>query len=210
MRLLKLTPSQRDPNRYGAEFEDGERLAVTVALIADYSLFTGCELDDEAYAALKVDASRMKIRERALRILGSRNMSRREMIDRLGEKGEDPAAAEETADWLISLGALNDGEYAAMIVRHYASKGYGAMRIRGELYRRGIEKELWEEALDVLPDMEASAYDALKAKLRGSTPDRKELKRALDALLRRGFSWEEVRAAKTRYFTEIGENTDEE
>ncbi len=174
MRLDKLTQSPRDPNRFEAEFQNGESLTVTVALIADYSLYSGCELDEETYEALKKAAADRRARERALRILGRRSMSRRELTERLTKKGEDAIRAEETADWLTDIGALDDAEYAAMIVRHYSARGYGAYRIRDELYRRGIDRELWEDALSQLPDMEETAYEALKARLKGERPDKAE------------------------------------
>ena len=36
------------------------------------------------------------------------------------------------------MGFLNDGRYAALVVRHYAGKGYGPARVRQELQRRGV------------------------------------------------------------------------
>ena len=38
----------------------------------------------------------------------------------------------------------------------------------------------------------------LCSKLKSTSPDRAELKKATDALLRRGFSWREISAAKER------------
>lgn len=65
-------------------------------------------------------------------------MSVKELTDRLKEKGESPENAEDAAAWLQEMHLLDDAQYAAMCVRHYAAKGYGAGRIRNELYRRGI------------------------------------------------------------------------
>lgn len=199
MKVLKLTHLDKKPGTFYAEFEDGERLRVSVALIADYSLYTGRVLDDVEYNALKSSAESSSAKSRALRILGKRNMSRREIAGRLIQKGESEETAEETADWLIKIGAVNDAEYAALIVRHYISKGYGKMRIYDELYRRGIEKELWDDALSELPDTDDGAYNFLVSKLRGTEPDKKELKRVTDALYRRGFSWDEIKSASLRY-----------
>lgn len=202
MKLIKLTRSQRSPETFYAEFEDGARLRVTVALIADFSLFTGRELEADDYASLQSAAAASSAKARALRILGQRSMSRRQITERLIQKGETADAAEATADWLDTIGAVNDPEYAASIVRHYAARGYGKMRITDELYRRGIDKELWDEALCQLPDMEEKAYDFLISKLKGTQPDPKAFKRATDAMYRRGFSWDEIKSATTRYKSE--------
>jgi len=135
---------------------------------------------------------------RALRILERRDVSRKELVGKLTEKGESPEDAEAVADWLVDLGVVDDERYAAMIVRHYAAKGYGKSRIQNELYRHGIDKLLWEDALEHYPTQEDTIDRLLRSKLRSATPDRVELKKATDALLRRGFSWSEINAAKDR------------
>lgn len=137
-------------------------------------------------------------KKRALRILERRDVSRKELIDKLTAKGETEEAAQAAADWLTRLGVIDDARYAGMIVRHYAAKGYGKSRIQNELYRHGIEKELWGEALEEYPDQEEVIDKLLRSKLKSTSPDRAELKKATDALLRRGFSWSEISAAKDR------------
>jgi regulatory protein len=203
--LLSLDRLDKIPDAFTAEFSNGDRFQVNVALIADYSLYTGRLLDEAAFEALKKAAGLYAAKKRALRILGRRQMSRREIIGRLVDKGESLEVAEQTADWLTQIGALNDNEYAASIVRHYAQRGYGEKRIRDELYRRGIDRELWEEALGALPEAEDGAYAYLVSKLKGrplEEDDRKrlaEIKRLTDALCRRGFSWDNARDAVQRY-----------
>lgn len=203
--LLSLTRLEKIPDVFNAEFSSGDRFQVNVALIADYSLYTGRLLDEAAFEALKKAAGLYAAKRRALRILGKRQMSRREMTERLVEKGESPEAAEETADWLTQIGALNDTEYAASIVRHYAGRGYGELRIRDELYRRGIDRELWEDALGALPEAHDAAYAYLASKLKGrplvedEQTRLREAKRLMDALCRRGFGWSEARDAVQRY-----------
>jgi regulatory protein len=116
------------------------------------------------------------------------------VTDRLDRKGVREDIVEETADWLERMGYVDDEEYAGQIVRHYAAKGYGAGRVREELARRGVTREYWETALQQMPDTADAVDRFLRSKLRGE-PDRKEKKRVSDALLRRGFSWEEIRPA---------------
>ena len=123
----------------------------------------------------------------------------KELTDRLKEKGETPDNAEDAAAWLEQMHLLDDAQYAAMCVRHYAAKGYGAGRIRSELYRRGIPRELWDDALQELPEQDEQIDALLRRRLRSDTPDRDELRRASDYLYRRGFGRDEIRAAIARY-----------
>ena len=204
--LLKLTKSQRSNDRYFAGFDNGEGFTVTVAHIADFSLYTGRELTETEFNGLKAAAERTAARSRALRMLGTRPMSEGEITEKLVKKGVDEQAASDVADWLADIGAVNDGEYAAMIVSHYSAKGYGAARIKNELYRRKVPRELWDEALEKLPETDDTIDRLIRSKLKGAAPDRKELKKVSDMLLRRGFSYDEIRSAIRRY----SEDTEED
>ena len=139
-------------------------------------------------------------RQQALKILERRDVSRKMLLDKLTEKGISNTDAEEVADWLCGLGVVNDERYAGLVVRHYAAKGYGKRRIRDELYRRGIDRELWDAALDELPETDDTVDRLLSVRLRGAgSPE--ALQRAQSYLLRRGYSWDEVCAATERYLS---------
>ena len=133
-------------------------------------------------------------------------MSAMDMEKRLLGKGETPEAVSETVQWLEDMGAINDTEYASLIVRHYSAKGYGAARVKDELFKRGIPRDLWDDALVELDseDMGDAALEFLSRKLKGST-DKNELRKATDALIRRGFGYEEARAAMNRYLEGLAE-----
>ena len=137
---------------------------------------------------------------RALKILERRDVSRKMLLDKLTEQGVADADAEEVADWLCGLGVVNDERFAGLVVRHYAAKGYGERRIREELYRRGIDRELWDAALEELTGSDERLDRLLGAKLRGdASPE--NLQRTQNYLLRRGYSWEDIREATERYLS---------
>jgi len=205
MKIIKITPSKNVKDRYYVDFEDGTKINANVALIADYSLFTGRELDEDEFESLKKDAADVNLKARALRMVGTRAMSRKEISDKLCGKGADEEAAAEVVQWLEKVGIIDDEEYSKMIVRHYSGKGYGTAKIRNELYRRGVPKEYWEEAMKETGDTEEILDKLIMNKLRGSVPDKKELKKTTDMLLRRGFSWADIKKALGRYGSEIEE-----
>ena len=106
---------------------------------------------------------------------------------------------------MVELGLLDEGRYAAEVARHYAARGYGPRRVRDELYRRGVPREHWEDALRAVEDWQEGLDAFLQKKLRGAAPDPQALKRASDALARRGYSWGEIHAALRRCGAEIEE-----
>ena len=150
-------------------------------------------------------------KKRALRLLERRDYSRKELILKLTEKGEPLEDAEAVADRMIELGVISDERYSRMLVRHYAAKGYGTCRIKQELYRHGVHTDLWEEAMEELPpppSQDEIIDKLLRSKLRSSEPDQKEIKKATDALLRRGFSWSEISASKQRVLNDCEDWTE--
>ena len=54
-------------------------------------------------------------------------------------------------------------------------------------------------ALEQVPDMDEAVDRFLNRRFRGQEPDQKELKRTIDALVRRGHSWHDIRAGLRRY-----------
>ena len=148
----------------------------------------------------------MTAKERALAMLDRRDYSRAELLKKLVEKGEDETEAAEAVERLVELGFVDDARYAPIIVRHYAAKGYGPQRVRQELQRRGIPKDLWDEAMEQMPQQDDTIDRLLRSKLKSDAPDRAELKKATDFLLRKGYGWDEIRSAVARYTSEIEEN----
>ena len=147
----------------------------------------------------------MTAKEKALALLDRRDYSRAELLKKLTEKGEDETEAAEAVERLAELGFVDDSRYAPIIVRHYAAKGYGPQRVRQELQRRGIPKELWDEAMEQMPQQDDTIDRLLRSKLKSESPDRAELKKAQDFLLRKGYGWDEIKAALGRYNSEIEE-----
>ena len=128
-------------------------------------------------------------------------MSREEMRKRLTEKGETPENAELCADWLCEMGLINDEVYAGSVVRHYAAKGYGQARIKQELRRHGVPREMWDEALEQMPEQDEYLERFLRTRLTDSH-DRAQIKKVSDALFRRGYSWEQIKHALNEYDTQ--------
>jgi len=208
MIIESLARLENKTDSFEVIFDDGSKVKVSAAQIADFGLYTGLDLSEEEQKELADGISLSSSKTRAIRILGNRSLSAREMEKRLVRKGESEDIAQETVKWLEDIGAINDDDYASTIVRHYCAKGYGIARIRDELYRRGIPREMWDEALNGLEGMDDAAYAFLEKKLRGSR-DKDNLRRATDALCRRGYSYEEARTAIKKY-TESLEETEEE
>lgn len=135
----------------------------------------------------------------AARQLSYRALSAATLRDKLIEKGHSEDAADYAVAWLIERRLLDDAAYAESVVRSYARRGYGAARIRQELTRRGVDRGTAEAALLGYAPEPAQLRALLDKRLRGDVSDRKEIDKAVAALQRRGFSWQEIRDALAEY-----------
>ena len=177
---------------------DGGELRCGPQELLDFGLRAGMELSEEALEKLREACEYWAVRRRAAALAADRAMSAGELRRKLREKGAPPEMAEKAADWLLDLGVLDERAYAAMVVRHYAARGYGRRRVEQELRRRELPRETWEEALEELPDSRDQLDELVRKRLGDAPADRKALGRLASALMRRGYSWEEVRAAIAR------------
>ncbi len=203
MRIERIEASKHKKGRVLVFLEDGACLKITEQELLDFGLRSGDELDGDTLARLKEAAGVSNTRAAAADLIGKRAMSRRDLERKLQEKGASEAEARYAAEWLEAIGALNDREYAAALVRHYSGLGYGPARVREKLYEKGVPRELWDEALEELPADGGQVEAFLRSKLRGRVPDEKEKRRLTNALLRRGFPWGEVKSAWRRMGEEI-------
>ena len=194
MRIESLKTEPDRAGRYWLTFEDGTKLALYRQTVEDFALYSGKELTDDAYSALLEAAGAMSAKMRAVRIVAASSVSKKDLKHRLIQKGEAPSDAADAVAWMEEMHLLDDGQTARQVVSRCAAHGYGIQRAKQALYEKKIPKEYWEEALADYPDQTASIVSFLRARLTDLS-DRREVKRATDALLRRGHSYSDVRRA---------------
>ena len=203
MTIERIEASRHKKGRVLVFLEDGACLRITEQELLDFGLRAGDELNDKTLQKLKEAAGVSNVKATAADLVGKRAMSRRDLERKLRDRGASETEARYAAEWLEAIGAINDADYAAVLARHCADLGYGPQRVREKLYEKGVPRELWDDALDTLPDPAGQIDRCLVSKLRGRVPDEKEKKRLCDALARRGFAWPDIRAGWSRLGEEI-------
>jgi regulatory protein len=142
-----------------------------------------------------------------VRLLGRRSLTRRELIERLEERGHATDEVEAAVSRLTAASAIDDRALA----RHWigsqaATRGRGRSRALAELVARGVPEAVaasaWAEAVeDGAIDEDAALARAVRRRL-GGPPGRHglgRLARVYNALLDEGFGREQVEAALVPY-----------
>ena len=200
--LLKTSPDRA--GRYLVKFDDDSSMRLYRQTVEDFALYTGKELSDEEMRSLRTAAGQMSAKMRAVRIVSASSVSKGDLEQRLIRKGEDPGQAREAVAWMEDLRLVDDRNTAEAVVHSCIAKGYGLQRAKQALYEKRIPKEYWEEALSDYPDQLEHIEEFLRSRL-DEESDERQIKKAIDALLRRGHSYRTIRQA----LSNVSVDTDE-
>ena len=192
---LKTTPDRA--GRYWVKFDDGSSMALYRQTVEDFALYTGMELSDSEMDKLRTSAGQMSAKMRAVRIVSASSVSKKDLTHRLIQKGEDPAQAEAAVKWMEDLSLIDDSKTARQIVERCIAKGYGLARAKQALYEKRIPKSYWDEALCDYPDQDEKIISFLQARLSADSNE-KDVKKAIDALMRRGHSYGVIKRALSK------------
>ena len=162
--------------------------------VQDFGLYPGMDMTEEELKKLCEAASAMSAKMRAVRIVAASNVSKKDLEQRLIHKGEDPGQAKAAVKWMESMQLVDDRRTAEQVVQKCIHKGYGLARAKQALYEKRIPKEYWDEALADYPDQSDSIADFLRSRL-GDRKDPAQVRKAIDALIRRGHSYGRIRSA---------------
>ncbi len=192
MRIEAVSSSPDRAGRYKVTFEEGKPRFFYRQTVEDYGLYPGRELTEEEFECLLRDAGAMSAKMRAVRIVSASSVSKGDLEQRLIHKGEDPAQAKAAVQWLTDMDLLDDEKIAQQVVARCISKGYGIQRAKQALYEKRIPKSCWDAALADYPDQTEAIESFLRSRL-GSTWEERDLRRAVDALIRRGHQYGQIR-----------------
>lgn len=194
---MKVTDIKQQKNGRFAVYVDGE---YSLSLYKDTLLETSFAKDSEVTQkeldeAEEKDLER-KANERALTILSYRDHSKEELRKKLvrtvGEKD-----AEKAAEHMEEIGLINDSEYAEKLANELLnSRLMGADRAVFEMTRRGIERNTAREIIERKDDNTCERIRRfIEKKYPRGISDETVRKRAVGALQRNGFRWDDIRDA---------------
>lgn len=178
---------------YGVYFEDLEPIFVNSEIVSEYHLKAGTDIPESAICEVVRANDLRRARERALYLLDSREYSYIGLFKKL-EANYDEDICYEVLNHLCELGLVNDRRYAERLGEYYImTKGFGRYRACQEMYRKGISKELANEVLERYEDDSLTRlYELVKVKYERYMEDEKGINKVKNALLRKGFSYEDI------------------
>ena len=155
------------------------------------------EINEEELTELLDAVSFRRAYNKGLDFLSRRPYGTKELIKKLCEKGHEKEASEKACERLNELGLLNDEEFARILANELLErKNYSIKRIKQELIFKGIDREIVENTVDLLDnDTKNRIILVIKKKYINKLNDEKGRKRAIDGLMRLGYSYSDIKSA---------------
>ena len=211
---MKITEITKGKGKlYCVALEDDSKFWLHSDLLQNEFLHIGDDLSQERIADLKQRAAEHRAYEYGLYLLEKRGYSYRELYEKLSAA---PNAQEDAVlkalEKLTRYGFLNDALYAEQLARHYVEgKKYGLRRAAFEMKHRGLSQTDIDDALAAYDDpvriseMLLELLQKKYARYLTDPDDRKSTEKVTAALVRRGFTYQQIRYALEDYYALLSE-----
>jgi regulatory protein len=205
MQITKIERQKKNAARATVYIDGAFGFGVSDEVLIRYTLHTGMELTERFVEELAEADSEDTGKQKAMRYLGIRPRTRREIATYLARKGYSEMVTSRVIERLVALRLLDDAEFARMFCRDRLKlKPTGSQLLKKLLLQKGVPRPTAEEVMAEFfePETEqtlaaAAAARFLRKKLEPRSADDEAAvkRRLLDHLLRRGFSYEVARHA---------------
>lgn len=189
-----------EPRRKGFSqlYIDGEQaVRLDTETLLQNKIRIGTEITDDELLELIQKSEARRASEKALYLLEHRNHSKKELADKISRVTSREAASA-AAQHMEDIGLVNDEDFARLYARElFCRKKYGSQRVKQELYRKGIDRELIDIIIQEYGDYEFkdNIREILARKYPGYCEDEKIRRRAFAGLQRMGYKYDEIKDA---------------
>ena len=197
MRITDIRPCRKS---LSAVYIDGEfAVKLDTRTLLENRVDVGKELDDEELRGLISLSNERRAKEKALWLISYRSHSKKELRDKM-RRTCDPDATEKAVERMEELGLVDDESFA----RAYAGKLIFEKKMSKraavfELRRKGIDSETAQEVLDEIDVDYQEQITAVIARKYPHIEDEKIRRRAVAALQRLGYGWDDIKAALSSF-----------
>ncbi len=180
----------------GAEYEK-EQLLVDREILARCGINCNQELSEADVRELVRVSEAYRAKQRAVWFLSQGDLSERALYDKLCRNFTERAAAFAVAQ-MVEKGYINDYNYAERLIVKCKEKNLSKRAIKNQLFLKGVPTEIANTVLSnaSLEESEISrAVALLKTKYKNKINTEEEIRKTVAALVRRGFSYSNIKTA---------------
>lgn len=197
---MQITAIEPRHKGLSAVYIDGEfAMKLDTQTLLENRADVGREINDEELKELIERSNERRAKEKALWLISYRSHSKKELKEKL-QRTCDADAAEKAVERMEELGLVSDERFAAAYARKLLLEKKMTRRAAAfELSRKGIDRETADR---VLEEIEVDYRDNIRAvieKKYRNIQDEKIRRRAVAALQRLGYGWDDIKAVLEEY-----------
>jgi regulatory protein len=201
VQISALTPKEK--GRVSLKFDNGEEILLyrgelrkAAQLEGRQFLREGDEIQPAAYEAIMQQIVGLRAKKRAMHLLEQMDRTEKQLRDKLHQNGYPESCIDLAVDYVKKFHYIDDLRYASQYIRFQQEKK-SRQRLRMELIKRGVAREVIEEALELefsSDEREKIAELLQKRRYDEKCADRKEQQKMYQYLLRRGYKSNDILA----------------
>ncbi len=198
--ITAITAQVKDKSRCSIYVDGRFCCGLTLETVVKNRLKVGQLVTQEGLERMQLESEKQTALNKALSFLSATRKTEREIRAHLTKKGYLPAVIGYVVEKLREYDFINDVEYAEAYTES-ASKRKGGRRIRMELKGKGLSDEAIESAVSGLDSKQEkeTAARILEKYMRGKAADKQTLQKAYRHLVGKGFDYETVKEALSKY-----------
>ncbi len=204
MKITDVVPQRKNKNRVSV-FVDGEySFSLDGADALRLGVKIGTEITEKDIEIYNLESNLSKAKAKAFDIVGRKMVTERELRTKLVDKGYDNIICDIVIETMREYNYINDADYCESFLDYAKAKGWGQLKIRSELKRRGVDESTISAALMEFEDCpEDRIYDILSRKFEDADlTDFKQKQKVLRFFASRGFDFDSINSAVSRFLSD--------
>ena len=200
--ITSIEPQVKDKTRCSV-FVDGRfYCGIKLEVAVKFRLKAGMEISKSELDKIQLETEKAQAVDKALTHISVSPKTEKQMRDFLAKKGYVEAVADYVMERMHYYGYVDDKEYCKAYISGVSGKSKRAIGV--ELLKRGVNKEIIEEALSGYSDSEEQISALLKKYLRGKQLTKENIYKGCRYLISKGYDYDAVKRA----CEDIDENED--
>jgi len=149
-KITDIQVKKNNINRRKLYIDNELFIEIDDVIISELGLYIGKEVTDELIVKIQQKETFARAKNDAIRFLSYRPRSEWEISNKLKNKKFPIFIIEETIYWLKDKDLINDRQFAMIWIKdRITNKPLGKLKIRKELYNKGIDSEIIESTVNV-------------------------------------------------------------
>ena len=201
MKITDITKQKKNSERVNIFLDNEYAFSLEEVDVLKFKLKIGTELDEKEVEKLSLESNLSKAMKKAMDVLSRKPVTKKELQNKLFEKGYDESVVSVALEELSELGYLNDYDYATLYLDYASEKCYGKKKIVYELTHKGVDPDIIYDVLEKhykptteeLSEMIFSKYGSVDCS------DIKTKQKIMRFFVSRGFGFDEANDAIKHY-----------